>query len=98
MQLVKKYIWYILIPLVFVGWQFVAGNILGGFEGTDDQSVALIQEIAPSFEPNAKPVFELESNLAETLLFTFQSLIGLGVIITVFIISKKLGATKSKAE
>lgn len=90
MEQIKKYKWYILIPIGVIIWHFISMNILGGFEGTDDQSVALIQEMDPGFEPIAESLFELETDLGETLMFIFQSLVGLGVMIWVFLRSKKL--------
>ena len=60
--------------------QFALALVVGSFEGTDDQAVSLIQDIAPGYQPWADHLWSPGSDLAETLLFALQAAIGVGII------------------
>ncbi len=60
-----------IFPLLFVK---------GNFEGADAQAQDLIQEVAPDFQPWAKPLFEPPSSEVESLLFAVQAALGAGAI------------------
>ncbi|PTN09275.1 energy-coupling factor ABC transporter substrate-binding protein [Mangrovibacterium marinum] len=60
--------------------QFLATDLFPGFTGTDDQSVELIQQIAPGYQPWAKHLIEFDQPWAEPVLFALQAIIGLSVI------------------
>jgi cobalt/nickel transport protein len=51
------------------------------YEGTDDQSVEVIQKIAPDYTPWVSTVWEHQQPWYENLVFAFQLAIGLGVIL-----------------
>ena len=51
------------------------------YEGTDDQSVEVIQKIDPDYTPWASTIWEPHYQWYENLAFAFQIAIGLGVII-----------------
>lgn len=51
------------------------------YEGTDDQSVEVIQEIDPGYTPWISTVWDPQSQWFENLAFVFQMALGLGIIL-----------------
>ena len=77
----NKRIWFVVIAIALaILLQFALALIVGSFEGTDDQAVSLIQDIAPEYQPWVNHLWALESDLGETLLFALQAAIGVGTI------------------
>ncbi len=74
-------IWFVVIAIALaILLQFALAGVVGSFEGTDDQAVSLIQDIAPGYQPWADHLWTPESDLTETLLFALQAAIGVGII------------------
>lgn len=78
----------ILIIAVAVGLivsQFFLADIVAKFAGTDDQAVGIINELAPDYKPWAESIWEPSGEWTETLLFAFQSTLGLSIIVFYFL-------------
>lgn len=60
--------------------QFLATDLFPNFTGSDDQSVELIQQIAPHYQPWVNHLIEFDQPWAEPVLFALQAIIGLSVI------------------
>lgn len=82
----------IAIALILIVMQFFLAEIVSKFEGTDDQAVGIINELAPNYKPWATSVWEPSGEWGETFLFAFQTFIGLSIIVFYFI--KKNGKKK----
>ncbi len=77
----NKRIWFVVIAIALaILLQFALALVVGSFEGTDDQAVSLIQDIAPGYQPWTDHLWAPGSDLAETLLFALQAAIGVGII------------------
>lgn len=77
----NKQVWFVVIAIALaILLQFALARVVGSFEGTDDQAVSLIQDIAPGYQPYADHLWAPESDLVETLLFALQAAIGVGII------------------
>ncbi|CAM3265801.1 energy-coupling factor ABC transporter substrate-binding protein [Vagococcus fessus] len=55
-------------------------NSSGEYEGSDGAAEDLITELRPDYEPWFEPLYEPKSGEIESLLFTLQGSIGVGVI------------------
>lgn len=66
--------------LLILSIQFLASDLFPDFSGTDDQSVGLIQQIAPDYHPWASHLLEFQHPWAEPILFALQAILGLSVI------------------
>lgn len=75
----------IIVALGLIAMQFFLADIVAEFEGTDDQAVGIINELAPNYEPWAESIWEPSGEWGETLLFAFQTTLGLSVIVFYFI-------------
>jgi len=60
--------------------QAFASGYFSNHIGTDDQSVDIIQEIAPGYTPWANHLVEFKSDMMEPVLFAIQALLGLSII------------------
>ena len=49
--------------------------------GTDDQSVGIIEQIAPDYQPWASSLWEPADDTAEQTIFALQAVLGLGIIV-----------------
>lgn len=77
----KKIALIIIIGTLLVAAQFFLSGVLRLFEGTDDQSVAVIEQVSSGYEPWFESIWEPSSDVAETILFALQTLIGMIIII-----------------
>jgi len=75
----------IVLAIVLVLFQFVLPEIGANFEGTDDQAVGIINEIAPNYTPWAESLWEPSGKWGETILFAFQTALGLSIIVLYFL-------------
>jgi len=75
----------ILFALALVLFQFVLPKIGSNFEGTDDQAVGIINEIAPNYTPWAESLWEPSGEWGETVLFALQTALGLSIIVFYFL-------------
>jgi len=75
----------IAVALGLIAMQFFLADIVSNFAGTDDQAVGIINELAPNYKPWAESIWEPSGEWGETLLFAFQTTLGLGVIAFYFI-------------
>lgn len=75
----KKNVWLILAVIVLVVSAFVF-NSTGAYEGSDGEAEELITELRPDYEPWFSPIYEPKSGEIESLLFTLQGSIGVGII------------------
>ncbi|RXP61355.1 cobalt ABC transporter substrate-binding protein CbiN [Lutibacter sp. HS1-25] len=73
------------IALILIAMQFFLAEIVSKFEGTDDQAVGIINELAPNYKPWAASIWEPSGDWGETLLFTFQTFLGLSILVFYFI-------------
>lgn len=73
------------VAIFLVVLQFYLSNIVSNYEGTDDQAVNLISEIAPNYTPWFHHIWEPSNERSETLLFAFQTTLGLAVLVFYFI-------------
>lgn len=76
----KTIIWLLSGSLLILAIQYFATDLFPDFAGTDDQSVGLIQQIAPDYHPWASHLLEFKQPWAEPVLFALQALLGLSVI------------------
>ncbi|WP_068473941.1 energy-coupling factor ABC transporter substrate-binding protein [Saccharicrinis aurantiacus] len=88
-------LWVGIAVVAAVLFQIGMADTLSLFDGTDDQSVEVIQQIDASFEPIFEPFWEPGSDKAETLLFALQTLIGVGIIGAYIIYSEKRKKAKA---
>lgn len=92
----KKIIGITIIAVLFlVAVQIVLPMLTSNFIGTDDQSTEIIQLIQPDYEPWFNQLSLFNGDMAETLLFALQALIGLSVI-AFYIIKKQTNKLKTK--
>lgn len=56
----------------------------GGFTGTDDQAVAAVKAVAPTYTPWFKSVWQPASPEVESFLFALQAALGAGVVGYIF--------------
>ncbi|SNR51473.1 cobalt/nickel transport protein [Lutibacter agarilyticus] len=75
----------IAVALGLIAMQFFLADIVSNFAGTDDQTVGIINELAPNYKPWAESIWEPSGECGETLLFAFQTTLGLSVIAFYFI-------------
>lgn len=73
------------IALVLISYQFFIADVVSRFAGTDDQAVGIINELAPNYKPWAESIWEPSGEWGETLLFAFQTTLGISVIAFYFI-------------
>ncbi len=73
------------IALILIAMQFFLAEIVSKFEGTDDQAVGIINELAPNYKPWAASIWEPSGDWGETLLFAFQTFLGLSILVFYFI-------------
>jgi cobalt/nickel transport protein len=71
----------ILSGLGIIAFQVLMVLLFPAHEGTDDQSVAVIQDIAPDYKPWVSSVWEPSSDTMEMIFFGLQAALGLGIII-----------------
>ena len=74
----------ILIAILLIGFQFVLPGITSSFNGTDDQAVGIINEIAPNYSPWAESLWKPTGEWGETVLFALQTTLGMGIIVLYF--------------
>ncbi|PCH77831.1 MAG: cobalt ABC transporter substrate-binding protein CbiN [Flavobacteriaceae bacterium] len=84
----------VIIAVFVVGVQFVLPFLMGDFKGTDDQAVGLISSINPDYKPWMDHFWAPSGDWGETLVFAFQTTIGVGII--VFYVLKNNRKLKSK--
>lgn len=82
-------LWVSMAVVAAVLFQIVMADTLALFDGTDDQSVGVIQQIDANYQPIFEPFWEPGSDQTETLLFALQTLIGVGIIGAYIIYSEK---------
>lgn len=75
----------ITVALILIAMQFFLAEIVSKFEGTDDQAVGIINELAPNYKPWVASIWEPSGEWGETLLFAFQTFLGLSIIVFYFI-------------
>jgi cobalt/nickel transport protein len=75
----------ILLAIALVLFQFVLSKIGSDFEGTDDQAVGIINEIAPNYTPWAESLWVPSGEWGETVLFALQTALGLSIIVFYFL-------------
>lgn len=75
----------IAVALGLIAMQFFLADIVSSFEGSDDQAVGLIEELAPNYKPWAESIWEPSGEWGETLLFALQTTLGLSIIVFYFI-------------
>ncbi len=75
----KKTLTLIALLCALVALPFVVTQN-GAYEGSDGEAEAVINQIAPSYQPWAAPLFEPASSEIESLLFTLQGSLGAAVI------------------
>jgi len=78
----------IIFAVSIIGIQFILPALMSNFEGTDDQAVGIINEIAPNYRPWAENFWEPSGEWGETILFAIQTTLGLAVIV-VYLIRRK---------
>jgi len=69
--------------------QFGLSYVLDSYEGTDDQAVGVIESIQPGYEPWFESLWEPESALGETMLFSLQMAIGVGTLVLAYLMKLK---------
>ncbi len=69
------------VALILIASQFFLADIVSKYAGSDDQAVAIITEVSPNYKPWAFSIWEPSSAITETILFAFQTALGLGVIV-----------------
>lgn len=79
--------------ILVVVLQITVSSRFSNFEGTDDQSVDIIGEIAPDYQPWAHSILELKSEWSEKVLFALQATLGLTIII-LYIIKQRSNIKK----
>jgi len=84
----------VIVAILVVGIQFFLPMLMENFKGTDDQAVGLIATINPDYTPWMDHFWEPSGEWGETVIFAFQTALGLGVI--VFYILKNNTKLKSK--
>ena len=70
----------LLIGVVVLMFGTLMLNPSGEYGGSDDQSTDAITEIKPDYKPWFDPILEPKSGEIESLLFTLQGSIGVGII------------------
>lgn len=75
----------VVLAIALVLFQFVLPEIGSNFEGTDDQAVGIINEIAPNYTPWAESLWEPSGEWGETILFAFQTALGLSIFVLYFL-------------
>ncbi|MCT4640291.1 MAG: cobalt transport protein CbiN [Bacteroidales bacterium] len=75
----KRY-FLIVFAIVLVALPFILFNSMEMFQGTDDQSVEVIENIAPDYKPWAESLWEPANDVQEAILFAFQTAIGVSLI------------------
>ncbi|WEG72731.1 energy-coupling factor ABC transporter substrate-binding protein [Vagococcus intermedius] len=75
----KKNLTLIAIVVILMISAFVF-NSTGEYGGSDDAAETLITELRPDYEPWFEPIYEPKSGEIESLLFTLQGSIGVGII------------------
>ena len=73
------------VALILISYQFFVADVVSRFAGTDDQAVGIINELAPNYKPWAESIWEPSGEWGETLLFAFQTTLGISVIAFYFI-------------
>ncbi len=76
----SKLITILIMAIVALSIQFGMSGILSRYEGTDDQSVNVIQQIDPNFNPISNSLWEPQNDNQESFLFAIQTFIGITVI------------------
>lgn len=71
----------IVFGLVFISIQVFVFKRFSGFSGTDDQSIDVINEVAPDYDPWINTMFDFSHPQSETILFALQGAMGVGVIV-----------------
>jgi cobalt/nickel transport protein len=71
----------ILSGLGIIAFQVLMVLLFPAHEGTDDQSVAVIQDIVPDYKPWVSSIWEPSSDTMEMTIFGLQAALGLGIII-----------------
>ncbi|MCT4616525.1 MAG: energy-coupling factor ABC transporter substrate-binding protein [Marinifilaceae bacterium] len=90
-------VWIVLAVVLVIGIQIAAVNFFPNHEGTDDQSVSLIESIAPDYIAWYESPWSPESDITEQALFLFQLLIGLGIF-TLYVIKQRKKKTNKLNE
>lgn len=75
----------IAVALILISYQFFIADVVSRFAGTDDQAVGIINELAPNYKPWASSIWEPSGEWGETLLFAFQTTLGISIIAFYFI-------------
>ena len=91
-SVIKKYrtiVITIIVAIAVVSSHFLLAGVIGRLQGTDDQSVAIIQSVAPQYSPWFRSLWEPGSDAAETVLFAFQTVIGISVIILYIVLNER---------
>ena len=73
------------IAVVLISYQFFIADIVSKFAGTDDQAVGIINELDPDYKPWASSIWEPSGEWGETLLFAFQTTLGVSIIVFYFL-------------
>ncbi len=75
----KKTMLLIALLCALVALPFVVTR-QGAYQGSDGQAQALIETLAPNYQPWAQPLFTPASSEIESLLFTLQGSLGAAVV------------------
>ncbi len=85
----------IIFAAILITLPFILFNTMEMFQGTDDQSVEVIQSIAPDYKPWAESLWEPANDIQEAILFAIQTAIGV-LLIGFYIFYKRKQKVRSQ--
>ncbi len=84
----------IVFAVLIIVLQILMVQLFPNNQGTDDQSVEAIQELAPQYTPWVTNLWSPDN--AEQIIFSIQAILGLSIIVFYFIKQQKLVKTPAK--